>query len=186
VIPHRGLRILGDIASDQPQCIAFDTTIRLAQLALAGSQAFHFAAAQDDPAFDRIDDLVLMAGLAILTDDFQLWPGVLLPRLSRRLGTRRRLFPRLRFGFGWLGPGGGRVLFAQGINQLQNSAVAKLSVYVIPRLSVQSPVNGSPFGYNVVKIRNIIQDDISDSTRLRPESVEIGSRAKVLWPRRIQ
>src|SRR6476620_10449458 len=73
MIPEGRLRILGDVASDQPQDAPFYPTVGLIELTLAIAQALDFAPLEHEAAFHRVENLVLVPRLAIFADDPRHW-----------------------------------------------------------------------------------------------------------------
>jgi len=69
MVPDCSLGIFSDIATHQPQAIAFDPAVGFIQLAFAVAKTFDFAADQHDATFQRIDDFVLVPRLAVLAHD---------------------------------------------------------------------------------------------------------------------
>lgn len=99
MIPDRGLSVFLDLAADEPQLPVLDPRVRFLDGALAVAKTLDFAAVQNHPTLDRVKNLILMLGLAIVGHHFM------------RGGARRFRVDRLgifSLGF-WLG-GRGRWL----------------------------------------------------------------------------
>lgn len=89
VVPERRLRILRDIAPDQPQVVPLYASVGFVELTLAVAKAFDFASLQDHAAFERFHDLELVFRLAILGDDAR--NGFILRSVSARFRFRLRI-----------------------------------------------------------------------------------------------
>ncbi len=110
VIPEGRLRVFGDIATDEPEGRAAHASIGFLELAFAIAEALDLAAAEDDAAFERLEDIVFVPRLAIVVDDFESGRSGIFPRAGFASGGRR-------FGLGLLRRGLGRLcfLFIQGL-----------------------------------------------------------------------
>jgi hypothetical protein len=60
VVEQAGLGVLGNIAANQPELVVADLRLRLFDRDLAVANAFHLAAAKYDPAFELVQNLVLV------------------------------------------------------------------------------------------------------------------------------
>src|ERR1700685_4606922 len=60
MVYHVGLRVKGDVAVDEPQLSVVDAGVGLFDRNLAVADALHFAADQDDAAFDLVQNVVLV------------------------------------------------------------------------------------------------------------------------------
>src|SRR5437588_9244959 len=79
------MRILTDMRIQQPGFIAFDGGIAFPELDLARFGGFHLGAGQHHACFEPVHQEVVMAGLAIVTQNFefslfswQTWPQITL------------------------------------------------------------------------------------------------------------
>lgn len=119
MVPNRRLRILGDVAANQPQSLSLNSPISLIQLTLAIAQTLDFAAAKYQSTLQRVENFVAVSSLAIVANDLANRPRRLrLPRLALRFlrsftTTTFRLWLS-RFGFSRLGR-----FFTQGRGPIQ-------------------------------------------------------------------
>lgn len=60
-----GLDIFLDVATHEPDLSAFDPAVGLFERELAVAQALHLAPDQDDAAFERVEDFIVMPGATI-------------------------------------------------------------------------------------------------------------------------
>ena len=69
VVHAVGLKILGDVAAEQPDLALVHLRVRLFQARLADSQALDLGAGEDEASLDLLDQVVLVAGRAVAGDD---------------------------------------------------------------------------------------------------------------------
>jgi len=60
--------VRGDVRSEQPHLAPVDAGVRVLQCHLPGAQGLDLGAAQLDPAFERLENVVVMTGPAVLGD----------------------------------------------------------------------------------------------------------------------
>ena len=89
-----GVAVGGDMDSEQKDFAPFDSGVRVLELDLRVSQRLDLAAHQGDASLVRVDDLVVVAHLAVVGDD--LAPAACRPR--RRLPLAGVRFGELRCG----------------------------------------------------------------------------------------
>ncbi len=75
--------VFRNIAAQEPQLAAAEPGVGLFQRYLAGSQAFDFAADQDNPALERVEHQVLVMRAAVLRDE----PLVVVLAIDRAFGS---------------------------------------------------------------------------------------------------
>jgi hypothetical protein len=63
------LFVFGNIAAHEPDLSLVDAAVGLVERNPARSQALHLAADQGNPAFERLENLILVTGFAVLRDD---------------------------------------------------------------------------------------------------------------------
>ncbi len=68
VVHQVGLRVFVDVCSNEPQLAATDARVSLFDRNLGVADTLYFAADQRDPAFQFVDDVVLVSGLTVRTD----------------------------------------------------------------------------------------------------------------------
>ena len=71
MIPKRRLSILVDFAVDEPQLSVFESCISLLDAAASVPQTLDLAAMENHPALDRIENLVVVLGFAVLCNTFE-------------------------------------------------------------------------------------------------------------------
>jgi hypothetical protein len=64
-----GLFVFGNVAAHEPDLSLVDAAVGLVERNPSRSQAFHLAADQSNPAFERLENLILVTRLAVLRDD---------------------------------------------------------------------------------------------------------------------
>ena len=100
-----GLVVFGNVAAEQPDLAAIDAAVGLVERHPPAAEALHLAADQRDAALERVEDLVVVAGLAIFRHHLLgrfvvgLALGLCLALAGRLGGFSGRL--------GWLGCGHG-------------------------------------------------------------------------------
>lgn len=67
-----------NIATNEPNFIVFRFRVRFGQRTASFAQALYFTSDKYDATLDGIEDFVIVPGLSILTDNFNVWIGVLL------------------------------------------------------------------------------------------------------------
>lgn len=68
MVPQPGILVVGDVGTDQPEGVVLDPDVGLVERQFALAHRFHFAAHQQDAAFDGIENLVAVPSLTILGD----------------------------------------------------------------------------------------------------------------------
>ena len=72
MIPKTGLAILCDISADQPELPILHPNIRFVERDLPFAETFDLTANEHDSAFDLLENLILVTGFAIFTNDLAL------------------------------------------------------------------------------------------------------------------
>lgn len=98
MVPKRRLPILVDLAVDKPQLSIFESCISLLDAAASVPQALYLAAMENHPALDRIENLIVVLGLAVLGHTLEGRPFDRVGRFAR-CGRARGGLARTRFGF---------------------------------------------------------------------------------------
>ncbi len=78
VIHQVGLRVFVNVGSDQPQLPVANARVSFFDRNLRVANTLHFAADQRDPAFQLVDDVVLVPRFAVRTDVLRVWIDVVL------------------------------------------------------------------------------------------------------------
>jgi hypothetical protein len=79
------LLVFGDVAPEEPSLVSLDPPVGLVKRHPAGAEALHLAPHQGDAALEGVDNLVLMAGLAVLRHDPLGWLLVFASRFGSPL-----------------------------------------------------------------------------------------------------
>src|SRR5262249_32856405 len=69
VVLDVGLRILGDVAAEEPQLAVADAGVGLVERALVVPQALDFGPLEDDAALELVENVVFVRRLAVAGDD---------------------------------------------------------------------------------------------------------------------